>query len=158
VPPAAPETGPARSFTLVEIMVTVVIIGLLAAIAIPTIGRAKRHSRDSRFINDVRIFTQAFETYAMKTGIWPPDANRGIVPNGMSGELRDEDWTSRNSLGGLWDWEFKQNGYTAAISTIEVTVDEAEMREIDAMIDDGNLATGNFVETAPGRYAYILQK
>ena len=139
-------------------MVTVVIIGLLAVIAVPAVRRAQHRARNARFVNDLRTFSQAFETYALKTGAWPPDSNRGIVPNGMSGELRDADWMSTNSLGGLWDWDYKQNGITAAISTVAVTVDDNNMREIDAMIDDGNLATGNFVESAAGRYSYILQK
>jgi len=158
VPLSRPETGRAPGFTLVEIMVTVVIIGLLAAIAIPTVQRVQRKARDARFISDIRAFSQAFETYAMKNGTWPADANRGIVPNGMSGELRDAEWTARNSLGGVWDWDYKSNGITASISTIEVVVDDTEMTQIDAMFDDGNLATGNFVKSAAGRYSYILQK
>ena len=158
MPPSRPEIGRAPGFTLVEIMVTVVIIGLLAAIAVPTVKRVQRRSRDARFISDLRAFSQAFETYALKSGSWPPDANRSIVPNGMSGELRDAVWTARNSLGGVWDWDYKTNGITAAISTVEVIVDDQEMTQIDAMFDDGNLATGNFVKSATGRYSYILQK
>jgi prepilin-type N-terminal cleavage/methylation domain-containing protein len=152
--------GAARpfGFTLVEIMITVVIIGLLAAMAIPTVKRVQRRSRDARFISDIRTFAEAFEVYAMKTGAWPPDANRSVVPNGMSGEFRNADWTGRNSLGGVWDWDYKTNGITAAISTVEVTVDDQEMTQIDAMFDDGNLAKGNFVKSATGRYSYILQK
>jgi prepilin-type N-terminal cleavage/methylation domain-containing protein len=156
--PAAHETDRVPSFTLAEIMVAVVIIGLLAALAVPAIKRVQHRSQNSRFVSDLRIFAQAFETYALKKGAWPADADRGVVPPNMSGELRDEDWTSRNSLGGLWDWDYKVNGYTATISTVEVTVGDEGMSEIDAMIDDGNLATGNFVETATGRYSYVLQK
>ena len=147
-----------RGFTLVEIMVTVAIIGLLAAIAIPTAVRVQRRARDARFVSDARVFAQAFETYAMEHGVWPTDANRSVVPTGMSGELRDQMWSGRNSLGGLWDWDYKQNGYTAAISTVEVTPDDNEMRVIDAMFDDGDLATGNFVKIGTIRYSYILQK
>ena len=152
------EHGGRRSFTLVEIMVTVVIVGLLAAMAIPVAIRVQHRARDARYASDIRTFAQAFETYAMSTGAWPPDANRGIVPAGMSGEFRDQEWTSRNSLGGLWDWDYRQNGITAAISTVEVVVDDAEMQLIDAQIDDGNLATGNFVKVGSNRYTYILQK
>jgi prepilin-type N-terminal cleavage/methylation domain-containing protein len=158
VPLAPRETGSGRAFTLVEIMMTVVIIGLLAAIAILVALHAQHRARDARFVSDIRTFAQAFETYATKTGTWPPDANRGMVPTGMSGELNDGMWKSRNSLSGLWDWDYKQNGYTAAISTVEVTVNDDEMAEIDAKIDDGNLATGNFVKIGSNRYSYILQK
>jgi prepilin-type N-terminal cleavage/methylation domain-containing protein len=144
-------------FTLVEIMVVVVIIGLLATIAIPTIAKVRRNAQNSRFINDLRAFSQAYETYALKYGRWPPNAGSGVVPAGMSGELRDANWTGVNSLGGRWNWDYNNFGVTASISTTGVTVDSAQMAEIDAKIDDGNLATGNFVENS-GRYLYILQK
>jgi prepilin-type N-terminal cleavage/methylation domain-containing protein len=147
-----------RGFTLAEIMVAVVIIGLLAAIAIPVAIRLQHRARDARFASDVRVFAQAFETYAMTKGAWPPDANRSVVPSGMSGELRDQMWSARNSLNGLWDWDYRQNGITAAISTVEVVIDDAEMQQIDARIDDGNLATGSFVKVGSNRYCYILQK
>ena len=88
-------------FTLVEIMV--VIIGILAAIAIPTMVRIRRSAQNSRFVNDLRTFAQAFETYAMTKGTWPPNAGNSAVPVGMSGEFRDAAWTAVNSLGGRWN-------------------------------------------------------
>ena len=140
-----------------EIMVVVVIIGILASIAIPTIARLKRNAQNSRFINDLRAFSQAFETYAMKNGTWPPNAGNGVVPTGMSGEFRDANWTAVNSVGGRWNWDYKYNGITASISATGVTADDTQMTEIDAKMDDGNLATGNFIK-ASGRFMYILQK
>ena len=149
---------PCRAFTLVEIMVVVVIIGLLAAIAIPTIAKVRRNAQNSRFINDLRAFSQAYETYALKYGSWPPNAGTGVVPTGMSGELRDANWTAVTSLGGHWNWDYKYvSSITAGISVVGATVDDAQMAEIDAKIDDGDLATGNFVKVND-RYTYILQK
>ena len=138
-------------------MVVVVIIGILAAIAVPTVARLRRSTQNTRFISDVRAFAQAFETYAMKNGSWPPNAGNGAVPAGMSGEFRDANWTVVNSLGGRWNWDYKMNGITAGISTTGVLVDDTQMTEIDANFDDGSLATGNFVKVS-GRYTYILQK
>jgi prepilin-type N-terminal cleavage/methylation domain-containing protein len=145
-------------FTLVEIMVVVVIIGLLAAIAIPTVTRLRRRAQNSRFVSDLRAFSQAFDTYATKYGKWPPNAGTGIVPAGMSGELRDAAWSATNSLGGRWNWDYRNFGVTAGISTIGVKVGDDQMAEIDAVIDDGNLNSGHFVKASDGRYIYVLVK
>ena len=146
-----------RAFTLVEIMVVVVIIGILAAIAIPTMVRIRRSTQNSRFASDLRTFAQAFETYATRNGIWPPNAGNGAVPTGMSGEFRDANWQAVNSLGGRWNWDYKMNGITAGISTVISNADDAQMTEIDAKIDDGDLTSGSF-QKLNGRYTYILQK
>ncbi len=138
-------------------MVVVVIIGLLAAIAIPTMARLRRNAQNNRFMSDLRTFAQAFETYAMKKGTWPPNAGNGAVPTGMSGEFSDASWKAVNSLGGRWNWDYKFNGVTAGISTVLPTENDAQMAQIDAKIDDGDLSKGIF-RKINGRYTYILQK
>ena len=148
---------PDHGFTLVEIMVVVVIVGILAAIAVPTFGHFRRNAKSNRFIHDVHTFAQAFETYAMKNGRWPPSAANGAVPTGMSGEFRDNDWSETPSLGGNWNWDYKSNGVTAGISVTGATVDDTQMTEIDKEMDDGSLSTGNLVKNG-GRLTYILQK
>jgi type IV pilus assembly protein PilA len=146
-----------HAFTLVEIMVVVVIIGLLAAIAIPAFRRVQESSQNARFISDLRTFAQGFETYATKNGGWPPNAGTGVVPAGMSGEIKDAAWTTaKNSVGGRWNWDFNNNGITASISCVNVAASDAQMTAIDAKIDDGDLSTGHFQKTN-GRFLYILE-
>jgi prepilin-type N-terminal cleavage/methylation domain-containing protein len=146
-----------HAFTLVEIMVVVVIIGLLAAIAIPAFKRVQEASQNSRFISDLRTFAQGFETYATKNGSWPANAGTGVVPAGMSGEIKDAAWTTaKNSVGGRWNWDFNNNGITASISCVGATASDAQMTAIDAKIDDGDLSTGNFQKVS-GRFMYILE-
>ena len=53
-------------FTLVEIMIVVVIIGLLAAIAIPLFVKARNTSQATACINNLRQLEGAVETYALE--------------------------------------------------------------------------------------------
>ena len=54
-------------FTLVEIMIVVAIIALLAAIAVPGFLRARKRSRSSRILNDLRMIDSACDQYAIET-------------------------------------------------------------------------------------------
>ncbi|MES2693501.1 MAG: prepilin-type N-terminal cleavage/methylation domain-containing protein [Verrucomicrobiota bacterium] len=144
-----------RGFTLVEIMIVVCIIALLAALAIPALSRVRQSAQNSRFISDLRTFAQAFETYALQNGDWPANAGTGTVPAGMTGDVGNAWRTTRNSLGGRWNWDRNLN-VVAGISTTGTTVTDAQMAAIDAKIDDGDLETGLF-RKFDGRFTYILE-
>ncbi len=57
-----------QGFTLVEIMIVVAIIGLLAAIAIPSFIKARNESQTKSCINNLRIIDAAKEQAAMEQG------------------------------------------------------------------------------------------
>jgi len=149
---------PKAAFTLVEIMVVVVIIGLLAALAIPALQRAQSAAKTSRFISDLRTFVQSFEQYALENGTWPPNVGSGAVPANMTTALHIAVWTSRNTLGGRWNWDRNYAGNSAAVSTVGGTLTDAEMEDIDAQIDDGDLSTGIFQKSASDRFSYIVEQ
>lgn len=55
-----------RSFTLVEIMIVVAIIGLLAAIAVPNFVRSRNASRANVCIQNLRQMDHSKEQYAIE--------------------------------------------------------------------------------------------
>ncbi|WP_221032226.1 type II secretion system protein [Actomonas aquatica] len=144
-----------RGFTLVEIMIVVVIIGLLAALAIPAFSRVKQKARINTFINDLRIGKDAFETYSLEVGAWPPDGISGIPPE-MSEYMNLTRWAGTSSLGGNWDWDLDQFGYRAGLSILSPNVDDIVMTEVDKAIDDGDLTGGSF-RRRDGGFIMILE-
>ena len=55
-----------QAFTLVEIMIVVAIIGLLAALAIPSFIKNRKQSQGRRIVNDVRQIDAAINAWAME--------------------------------------------------------------------------------------------
>ena len=55
----------------------------------------------------------------------------------------------------MWDWDYKQFGCTAGISVYQPMADAAQMQELDALIDDGDLSSGNFRTRSDG-YIYVI--
>jgi len=140
-----------HAFTLVEIMVVVVIIGLRAAMAQPAYRHITMRSQTPAVVNDFRAFSTAFVTYNLQNGHWPADTGPQVIPPEMVGALPDG-FTLKTPIGGVYEWDsdVSSNGfYTKAAITIEsatnnpMSDDLDQLQMIDDQLDDGNLNTGN---------------
>ena len=57
-----------KGFTLVEIMIVVVIIGLLAAMAIPAFQKVRASSQQKAILNNLRQLNSAAQQYYLESG------------------------------------------------------------------------------------------
>lgn len=148
-------------FTLVEIMIVVGIIGLLAAIAIPSFMKARRGARIRAVANDLRVFSDAFEMYSMAAGRFPHDGvDLGELPPGLEEYIDPEKFTAPTPFGGRYYYkatEFGAFDFAPAVGVYNVT-DLSAMQELDALIDDGNLASGFFRRWLASSGYYVVME
>jgi len=81
-----------KGFTLIEIMIVVAIIGLLAAIAIPSFVHARTNSQQNACINNLRQIDGAKQNWALDNKAAPTstpvqDLIQGYMGRGSSGTL-----------------------------------------------------------------------
>ena len=67
-----------RGFTLVELLVTIAIIGILSSIGLSTFTSAQRKSRDARRKNDLAAIAKALEVYYNDHSRYPADDTNQI--------------------------------------------------------------------------------
>jgi type II secretion system protein G len=78
-----------RGFTIVELLIVIVIIGILAAITIVAYNGMQQRTRDAIRIKDLKDVAKAVELYKVDNGTYPLSANgsgnwAGTCPNGGS--------------------------------------------------------------------------
>ena len=155
-------------FSLVEIAIVVAIIGILAALAIPLFSVIVKKSRFSTLANDLRVFSEAFTTYALDSGDYPSTyTTAGAYVPGMNDDkkLLSTAWLSESSIGGVFTWVYTTNPdptkREAYIQIVEqgdkvFNVTLSDLVKLDEEIDDGNLANG-FFQVAGSRVRYYLK-
>lgn len=139
--PGVPSTIAAhrRGFTLVEILIVVVILGILAAIVLPQFTSAADQSRRSAMEQDIHRIRQQIQVYAAQhNGKFPTDATTfadqmTLVSNvegetaalGTAGyslgpylrEIPNNPFTSNNGIGdgeaGTSDWYYVDGDFRA---------------------------------------------
>lgn len=83
-------------FSLVELVVVVVIIGVLASLGIPRTRTAVARARATTLVNDVRAVRRAALDYFVDHNAWPAASEPGQVPAGLE-EYLPEGFTFESS-------------------------------------------------------------
>jgi prepilin-type N-terminal cleavage/methylation domain-containing protein len=148
---------PQRAFTLVEVAVVVVILGLLAALVLPGYRRVSLKSRATAAVNDLRVFSAAFNNVSLQNGTWPAGGTGpGIIPPEMANALPDV-FTKQTPIGGNYEW-ISNSDYKAAIGiTVDGTTDMELLTMLDSIVDDGDLGNGSVILSGPD-LIYIIER
>ena len=156
--PRRPRHGSA-GFTLVELLIVVIILGILAAVVIPQFGGATEETKQARFAASLRSLAESADLYKAKTGNDITDCSSGVWHADFDGYIHQAGFEKATPVGGVWDTEQGSYGVTSAVGVHFLTGNvptDAFMAKVDAILDDGVLTTGGFRKLDSDRFYMVL--
>ena len=146
-----------EGFTLLEVIITVVLLGVLVAVALPAYSQYVRKARLTEMVTNLQGFRKGFEFYRLENGDFPEDHHIGLPP-GMQEHIAESVWLAETHIGGTYNWEGPNNYPYAGVSVYQATAPASEIALLDRLIDDGDLSTGDFRQTPNGRHTWIFEE
>jgi general secretion pathway protein G len=124
-----------KGFTLVEILIVVIILGILAAIVIPQFTNASSDARQSSMTSELQTIRSQLELYKMQHGdAYPTDTGAGT---------------------GVWDWTKLTGTTTYGSTTFGPYLQQAPINPLvsksPVAIDTANATSGWVLHSATGK-------
>src|ERR1700743_3362452 len=85
------------AFSLIELIIVIAIIGVLAGLLFPIIGKVNEHKQIALAQAELNEVKSSIDEYKTKLGYYPPDNTNNVVTNQLYFELMG---TTNNGTGG----------------------------------------------------------
>ena len=101
-----------KAFTLIELLVVVLIIGILAAVAVPQYKKAVEKSRATEAIQLLKTINQAVDTYYLSSGEYPKNFDELSVDIPWTGREKGYSSAAISDVrsNGKWSVQLEENG------------------------------------------------
>ena len=150
-------------------MIVVCIIGMLSAVAIPSMRNARIQAQAMGIANDLRVFGSAFSQYSLEYGIYPTNLIVGNLPDNVAAYLKNpQDWSNGPACGGQYFYMpasglapllpagMFSNPHVVGMMNTDPT--GVHLSQIDLHMDDGVMGFSGSVWWQPALLMYFIEK
>jgi len=118
-----------KGFTLIELMVVVMIIGILAALAIPSFVNATTKSKQGKAKADLRTYGTALELYYTDNDTYPETGSLANLKPTYMKTIPDDPWGHdyvfvKNGTGASATYDLYSQGSDTGSSTDDIKIPE----------------------------------
>ncbi|PXA03551.1 hypothetical protein DDZ13_11250 [Coraliomargarita sinensis] len=129
-------------------MIVVVVIGLLAAMAIPAFNKSRTRSQATRVANDLKKLEQALDVLLLERSMPDGIYYDGTAPGGFPvTDLPEEIQSKPLGDGSQVTYDISAGltgaGNRGVVITYDAGLDDDMLKELDDILDDGNINPGN---------------
>ncbi len=92
-------------FTLIEMLIVIIIIGILAALALPQFGKTKEHALGKEAISNLKLIAAAEKIYRMEANAYYP------IPAGSESNITNiNNYLKLSATEANWDYSITSTG------------------------------------------------
>lgn len=134
-------------FTLVEVVIVALIVGILAVVAVPKIVNSHQDAMINTTMQDIRVIEEAAHRYRARNGDWPPFTYKGTPPNDFDGYIGRAIFRKEPPIGSWTGYGYIWNpnvfGTQAAVYLYNPTPPTELWLDMDEQFDDGDPDAGS---------------
>ncbi len=139
--------GQRGGFTLIELLVVLVVIGVLTAVAIPSMASNIDRARMAAAVSQMKSFADGIHSFAILNGAYPSD-NHEAVPAGTDGYINGTAFLETTPLGGRYNFDYFSGGDYVGISISSFDFPLETRERLDSLVDgEVNLSSGVFIDS-----------
>ena len=134
-------------FTLIELLVVLVVIGVLTAVAIPTMASNIDRAKMAAAVSQMKSFADGIHSFAILNGAYPNDSHEA-VPSGTDGYINGTAFMEETPLGGRYNFDYFSGGDYVGISISSFDFPLETRERLDSLVDgEVNLSSGVFIDS-----------
>ena len=147
-----------RGFSLIELVIVVVILGVVAAIAVPRLSRGAESAGTNAYAKSMNELAKAIEKHHAEGGTFPGQQPGKKMPAEIADQFHGDRGNNFSTLGGgSWQYTVNPDGSVVLCAKFSKPPTVSRMQEADAFLDDGNLATGSFTKKSAVHYELLIR-